>query len=71
MLDGSLIARFHTRSRDKLTPYKMITGKIPKPQTRGVWLGKLDRDESHILGTSSGAIAVRSVPGEPDRQQNA
>ena len=47
---GWLIARFHTRSRDKLTPYKMVTGgdyshpvarfgevvlgKIPKPQTK-------------------------------------
>ena len=66
---GWLIARFHTRSRDKLTPYKMITGKIPKPQTRGVWLGKLDRDDSHILGTSSGAIAVRSVRRFPPESQ--
>ena len=89
---GWLIARFHTRSRDKLTPYKLVTGgdyshpvarfgevvlgKIPKPQTkiqrrwvRGVWLGKLDRDDSHILGTSSGAIAVRSVRRLPPESQ--
>ena len=34
-----------------------------------MWLGKLDRDDSHILGTSSGAIAVRSVRRLPPESQ--
>ena len=57
---------------------KVVLGKIPKPQTkiqkrwvRGVWLGKLDRDDSHILGTSSGAICPPASSGKPDRQQDA
>ena len=53
-----------------------MLGKIPKPHTkierrwvRGVWLGKRDRDDSHILGTSSGAIPVRSVRKLPPESQ--
>ena len=87
-----LIARFHTRSKDQMTPYRLVTGsdyshplatlgevvlgKLPttkiKAQRRwvkGLWLGKLDRDDSHILGTSSGAIAVRSVRRLPLESQ--
>ena len=87
-----LIARFHTRSRDQMTPYRLVTGsdyshplatlgevvlgKLPttksKAQRRwvkGLRLGKLDRDDSHILGTSSGAIAVRSVRRLPLESQ--
>ena len=87
-----LIARFHTRSRDGMTPYKMITGgdyhhpiamlgeivlgKVPSPKgkmqrrwIKGVWPGKLDRDDSNVLGTSSGAIAVRSIRRLPKAAQ--
>ena len=70
-----LITRYHTRSRDGLTPYRMVNGadynhpmatlgdivlgKIPMPKgklqrrwLKGVWLGKLDRDDSHVIGTA-------------------
>ena len=70
-----LIARYHTRSRDGMTPYKLVTGgdynhpvatlgeivlgKVPSPKgkiqrrwIKGVWLGKLDRDDSNVLGTA-------------------
>jgi hypothetical protein len=70
-----LIARYHTRSRDGVTPYKLVTGgdynhpvatlgeivlgKVPSPKgkiqrrwIKGVWLGKLDRDDSNVLGTA-------------------
>ena len=55
---------------------EVVLGKFPttksKAQRRwvkGLWLGKLDRDDSHILGTSSGAIAVRSVRRLPPESQ--
>eukprot|EP00435_Cladocopium_sp_Y103_P039651 s2889_g10.t1 len=87
-----LIARYHTRSRDGLTPYRMVNGadynhplatlgeivlgKIPMPKgklqrrwLKGVWLGKLDRDDSHVIGTSAGAIAVRSIRRLPRESQ--
>ena len=89
-----LIARYHTRSRDDLTPSRMLNGadynhplatlgeivlgKIPtmpkgKLQRRwlkGVWLGKLDRDDSHVIGTSAGAIAVRAIRRLPKEAQD-
>ena len=87
-----LIARYHTRSRDGMTPYKLVTGgdynhpvatlgeivlgKVPSPKgkiqrrwIKGVWLGKLDRDDSNVLGTASGAIAVRSIRRLPKEGQ--
>ena len=89
-----LVARFHTRSKDRMTPYRLVTGsdyghplatlgevkvvlgKLPTTKSKaqgrwvkGLWLGKLDRDVSHILGTSSGAIAVRSVRRLPLESQ--
>ena len=87
-----LIARFHVRGKDGLTPYRLTTGsdyshpvamlgevvlgKVPTPRgkmqrrwIKGIWLGKLDRDDSNVLGTSSGAIAVRSVRRLPKESQ--
>ena len=87
-----LIARYHTRSRDGLTPYRrvngtdynhslatlgeIVLGKIPMPKgklqrrwLKGVWLGKLDRDDSHVIDTSAGAIAVRSIRRLPKEAQ--
>ena len=46
---------------------EVVLGKVPTPRgkmqrrwIKGIWLGKLDRDDSNVLGTSSGAVAVRS-----------
>ena len=89
-----LIARFHVRGKDGLTPYRLTTGsdyshpvamlgevvlgKVPTPRgkmqrrwIKGIWLGKLDRDDSNVLGTSSGAIAVRSVRRLPKESQTS
>ena len=92
-----LIARFHVRGKDGLTPYRLTTGsdyshpvamharrsssrKSTDPQARGkmqrrwikgIWLGKLDRDDSNVLGTSSGVIAVRSVRRLPKESQTS
>ena len=87
-----LIARYHVRQRDKLTPYKMALGsdynrpvcifgeqvlaKVPLAESKlsrkwlkGIWLGKLERDDSHVIGTTAGAIAVRSVRRLPKPEQ--
>ena len=56
---------------------EIVLGKVPSPKgkiqrrwIKGVWLGKLDRDDSNVLGTASGAIAVR--PGDcPRRHRSA
>ena len=47
---------------------EVVLGKVPTPKgkiqrswIKGVWLGKLDKDDSNVLGTASGAIAVRSI----------
>ena len=87
-----LIARYHVRTRDKLTPYRItqgvdytklicqygevVMGKVPVVESKlsrkwlkGIWLGKLERDDSNIIGTSAGAIAVRSVRRLPKESQ--
>ena len=55
---------------------EIVLGKVPSPKgkmqrkwIKGVWLGKLDRDDSNVLGTSSGAIAVRSIRRLPEAAQ--
>ena len=55
---------------------EIVLGKVPSPKgkmqrrwIKGVWLGKLDRDDSNVLGTSSGAIAVRSIRRLPKEGQ--
>ena len=87
-----LIARFHVRSRDGMTPYRLVMGgdykhpvamlgevvlgKVPTPRgkmqrrwVKGIWLGKLDRNDTNVIGTSSGAIAVRSIRRLPKEEQ--
>ena len=69
-----LIARYHVRTKDKLTPYRItlgvdynklicqygevVMGKVPVAESKlsrkwfkGIWLGKLERDDSNIIGT--------------------
>ncbi|CAL1127989.1 unnamed protein product [Cladocopium goreaui] len=46
-------------------------GKMQRRWIKGIWLGKLDRDDSNVLGTSSGAIAVRSVRRLPKESQTS
>ena len=55
---------------------EIVLGKVPSPKgkiqrrwIKGVWLGKLDRDDSNVLGTASGAIAVRSIRRLPKEGQ--
>ena len=57
---------------------EVVLGKVPTPRgkmqrrwIKGIWLGKLDRDDSNVLGTSSGAIAVRSVRRLPKESQTS
>ena len=57
---------------------EVVLGKVPAPRgkmqrrwIKGIWLGKLDRDDSNVLGTSSGAIAVRSVRRLPKESQTS
>ncbi|CAL1157854.1 unnamed protein product [Cladocopium goreaui] len=57
---------------------KVVLGKVPTPRgkmqrrwIKGVWLDNLDRDDSNVLGTSSGAIAVRSVRRLPKGSQTS
>ena len=87
-----LIARYHVRNSDKMTPFKMVNGddynkpicvfgevvmgKIPMASNKlnrkwfkGIWLGKLERDDSNVIGTEAGAIAVRSVRRLPPANQ--
>ena len=47
----------------------MPKGKLQRRWLKGVWLGKLDRDDSHVIGTSAGAIAVRSIRRLPREAQ--
>jgi hypothetical protein len=44
-------------------------GKLQRRCLKGVWLGKLGRDDSHVIGTSAGAIAVRSIRRLPEEAQ--
>ena len=55
---------------------EIVLGKVPSPKgkiqrrwIKGVWLGKQDRDESNVLGTASGATAVRSIRRLPTEGQ--
>ncbi|CAE7832741.1 unnamed protein product [Symbiodinium sp. CCMP2592] len=65
-----LQARFGTKSTDGVTPYRAATGtdfgetvlaKLPRPGNKaqvcwvkGVWAGKLERDDSHVVLTEAG-----------------
>ena len=55
---------------------EVVMGKVPVAESKlsrkwfkGIWLGKLERDDSNIIGTSAGAIAVRSVRRLPKESQ--
>ena len=55
---------------------EVVIGKVPVAESKlsrkwfkGIWLGKLERDDSNIIGTSAGAIAVRSVRRLPKESQ--
>ena len=39
----------------------MASNKLNRKWLKGIWLGKLERDDSNVIGTEAGAIAVRSV----------
>lgn len=53
-----------------------VMARLPKPGTKtqqrwvkGVWVGRLERDNSHILLTGAGALTVRSVRRLPEEAQ--
>ncbi|CAE7521947.1 RE1 [Symbiodinium sp. CCMP2592] len=53
-----------------------VMAKLPKPGTKsqrrwvkGIWVGKLDRDNTHIVLTESGALSIRSVRRLPPEGQ--
>ena len=47
----------------------MTDNKLNRRWLKGIWLGKLERDDSHIIGTSAGAVAVRTVRRLPEAGQ--
>ena len=59
------MARRRSSSRKSTDPEGQDAAKVDQR----LWLGKLDRDDSNVLGTSSGAIAVRSVRRLPKESQ--
>ena len=52
-----------------LAKVPVAESKLGRKWLKGVWLGKLERDDSHVIGTSAGAIAVRSVRRLPKAEQ--
>ena len=52
-----------------LAKVPIAESKLGRKWLKGVWLGKLDRDDSHVIGTLAGAIAVRSVRRLPKAEQ--
>ncbi|CAJ1369087.1 unnamed protein product, partial [Effrenium voratum] len=46
----------------------LAESKLARKWLKGIWLGKLEKDDSHVIGTTAGAIAVRSVRRLPSAQ---
>ena len=47
----------------------LAESKLARKWLKGIWLGKLEKDDSHVIGTTAGAIAVRSVRRLPSAEQ--